>query len=87
MTENAGSLIHLLRNTPVRQIVQVFGRDGFTLERQTRTGGRIYYHPDGRIAVIYYHSGSDTLTRRTLQSILEGTRWTEDDLRRLRRLR
>jgi len=78
-----GNLVHRLCNTPVRELVSALRRDGFALERQTRTGGRIYAHPDGRITVVHYHRGSDTLTRKTLESLLQGTRWTEDDLRRL----
>lgn len=78
-----GQLIHLLRSTPVRELVGGLRRDGFSLERETRTGGRIYSHPDGRLVVIHYHHGSDTLTRKTLRSVLQATRWTEDDLRRL----
>ncbi len=62
-----GQLVHLLRNTPVRKITGALRKDGFTLERETRTGGWIYSHPDGRITVIHYHRGSDTLTRKTLQ--------------------
>jgi predicted RNA binding protein YcfA (HicA-like mRNA interferase family) len=53
------------------------------LERETRTGGRIYSHPDGRITVIHYHHGSDRLTRRTLRSVLQATRWTLEEVRRL----
>ena len=53
------------------------------MERQARTGGRIYSDPDGRLTSIHYHSGSDTLTRKTLRSVLQATRWTEADLRRL----
>lgn len=78
-----GQLIHLLRSTPVRELVGGLRRDGFSLERETRTGGRIYSHPDGRLVVIHYHHGSDTLTRKTLRSVLQATRWTEDHLRRL----
>ena len=83
MTEDLPQLVHLLRNTPVRELVGALRRDGFLLERETRTGGRIYSHPDGRITVIHYHHGSDTLTRRTLRSLLAATRWTLEDLRRL----
>jgi len=43
----------------------------------------IYSHPDSRLTSIHYHTGSDTLTRKTLRSVLQATRWTEDDLRRL----
>ena len=87
MTEHIGQLVHLLRNTAVRSIIRALQRDGFSLERETQTGARIYYHPDGRITVIHYHRGSDTLTRKTLQSVLEATHWTEEDLRRLRLIR
>ena len=81
MTEPIGQLVHILRNMSVRRILRALQRDGFSLERETQTGGRIYYHPDGRITVVHYHRGSDTLTRKTLQSVLEATRWTEDDMR------
>ena len=80
---DVGRLVHLLRNAPVRELMSALERDSFILRRTTRTGGHIYTHPDGRTAVIHYHRGSDTLTRKTLQRILEGTRWTEEDLRRL----
>ena len=83
MTDNLSQLVHLLRNTPVRELVSALRRDGFVLERETRTGGRIYSHADGRLTVIHYHHGSDTLTRRTLRSVLEATRWTVEDVRRL----
>jgi len=83
MTDDLSELVHLLRNTPVRELVSALRRDGFILERETRTGGRIYSHPDGRLTVVHYHRGSDTLTRRTLRSVLEATRWTLEDIRRL----
>jgi predicted RNA binding protein YcfA (HicA-like mRNA interferase family) len=63
---DVGPLLHRLRNTPVRELISALRRDGFSLERETRTGGRIYSHPDGRLTVIHYHHGSDTLTRKTL---------------------
>jgi predicted RNA binding protein YcfA (HicA-like mRNA interferase family) len=78
-----GELLHHLRNTPVRELVSALKKDGFSLERETRTGGRIYSHPDGRMTVVHYHRGSDTLTRKTLQSVLSATKWTEEDLKRL----
>ena len=80
---NVGRLVHRLRNTPVRELVQALERDGFILKRRTRRRSHIYAHPDGRIVVVHYHKGSDTLPRGTLKSFLSGTRWTEDDLRRL----
>jgi predicted RNA binding protein YcfA (HicA-like mRNA interferase family) len=69
MTE-AGELLHLLRNLPVSQLTRALERDGFTLRRSTRTGGRIYAHPDARLTVVHYHHGGDTLTRKTLKSVL-----------------
>jgi len=87
MSDDLSELVRLLRNTPVRELVSALRRDGFLLERETRTGGRIYRHPDGRITVIHYHHGSNTLTRRTLRSVLEATRWTPEDIRRLRLIR
>ncbi len=78
-----GRLVRLLRNTPVRELMRALERDGFILRRTRRTGGHVYTHPDGRITLIHYHRGSDTLDRKTLASVLRATRWTEDDLRRL----
>jgi len=84
MTDDLGDLVHRLRNVPVRELVSALRRDGFALERETRSGGRIYGHDDGRVTVVHYHSGSDTLTRKTLRSLLQATRWNADDLRRLK---
>ncbi len=78
-----GELLHLLRNLPVNQLIRALERDGFALRRSTRTGGRIYAHPDGRLTVVHYHHGSDTLPRRTLKSVLEAIGWTQNDARRL----
>jgi predicted RNA binding protein YcfA (HicA-like mRNA interferase family) len=84
MTDELGALVHLLHNVPVREIVAALKRDGFVLERETRTGARIYGHGDGRLTVIHYHRSSDTLTRKTLRSVLQATRWSEADLHRLK---
>lgn len=82
MTE-LGRAVHLLRNTPVRDLIRALEREGFSLDRAGATGARIYRHPDGRRAVIHYHHGGDTLTRKTLRSVLRAVGWNEDDLRRL----
>ncbi len=84
---DVGDLVHALRNTPVRDIVRAVEKDGFSLKRETSTGARIYSNPDGRLTVIHYHHGGDTLTRKTLRSVLEALQWTEDDLQRLGLLR
>ena len=80
---NIGRLVHLLRNTPVREIIRALERDGFTRHNRARTGGYWYRHPDGRSLPIHYHTGGETLTRKTLASVIRATRWTEADLRRL----
>ena len=79
----SGSLVHLLRNTPVRALLRALERDGFILQRTTRTGGHIYRQPDGRRTVIHYHRGRDTLDRKTLASVIQSTGWDESDLHRL----
>jgi predicted RNA binding protein YcfA (HicA-like mRNA interferase family) len=80
---DVGRLVHLLRNTPVRELIRALERDGFILERSTRTGGHIFRHPDRRTTLFHYHSGTDALTRKTLASVLRATRWTEEDLKTL----
>ena len=80
---DVGRLVHLLRNTSVRELMRALERDGFMLQRTTRTGGHIYRHPDRRATSIHYHRGSDTLDRKTLASVLRATRWSEEDLSRL----
>ena len=78
-----GRLAFLLRNTPVRELIRAVERDGFSLDRAGATGERIYRHTDGRRVVIHYHHGGDTLTRKTLRSILGSLNWNEADLERL----
>jgi len=75
-------LIQQLRNIPVHEIIRALERDGFVY-RRTRGSGRVYRRPGGGRTVIHYHHASDTLPIGTLRNVLEGTRWTEDDLRRL----
>ena len=77
-------ILHLLKNIPVREIIKALERDNFYLRISTSTGGHIYVHPDGRIVVIHYHHSSDTLKRKTIKSILDGTQWTDEDLKRLK---
>jgi len=75
-------LFERLRNLPVRKIIRALERDGFTYGRK-KGAGRLYRHPDGRRTVVHYHHGSDTLPVGTLRNVLEATRWTEEDLKRL----
>ena len=61
---DVGRLVHLLRSTPVRELMRALERDDFILRRTARTGGHVYTHPDGRMTLIHYHRGSDTLDRK-----------------------
>jgi len=78
----AQELARLIHNMPVGELVRALERDGFTYKRRKKSG-RLYCHPDGRRGVIHYHKSSDTLPIGTLRSLIQGARWTEDDLRRL----
>lgn len=75
-------MIEGLRNVPVRKLIRALERDGF-MYRRAKGSQRVYRHPDGRRAVIHYHHGGETLPVGTLRQIVEATRWTEEDLRRL----
>jgi len=75
-------MIPKLKNTPVRELIRALERDGFQYRRR-KGSQRVYRHPDGRRVVIHYHHAKDTLPSGTLKSFLDGTRWDEDDLRRL----
>ena len=75
-------LLQRLRNTSVGVLVRALERDGFVY-RRSRESGRVYRHANGRRTVVHYHSRGETPPLGTLRSILVGTRWGEDDLRRL----
>lgn len=75
-------MIHKLKNIPVRDLLRALEQDGFQY-RKRKGSQRVYRHNDGRRVVIHYHHPKDTLPLGTLQSFLQGTRWTEGDLKRL----
>lgn len=75
-----------LRNVSVFRIVRALKRDNFQfIER--KGSQRVYFHPDGRYVVIHYHRGSDTLPPYVIRNLLNGTRWSKDDLKRLNLIR
>ena len=75
--------IALLRNTPPRRIIRALERDGFVFtERQGSQ--RIYRHADGRRVVIHYHRSNLPLPPYVIRNLFIGTRWNEDDLKRLK---
>ena len=75
-------MIEGLHNVPVRRLIRALEQDGFVY-RRTKGSQRVYRHPDGQRVVIHYHHGGDTLPVGTLRQILDATRWTEEDFRRL----
>ena len=76
-------LFRRLRTVTARSLVRALEKDGFTYRRR-KGSGRVYRSEDGRRVILHYHASGDTFPIGTLRSILKGTRWTEDDLRRLR---
>lgn len=80
---SAHPAIALLRNVPVRRLIRALEHEGFQFtERQGSQ--RIYRHLDGRRVVIHYHKANDTLPPYVIRNFLQGTRWTEDYLKRLK---
>jgi predicted RNA binding protein YcfA (HicA-like mRNA interferase family) len=71
-----------LRNRTAREWVRAVEHEGF---RRRKTGGshHIYQHSDGRRVLLVYHNLNDTFGPKAIRQILQSTRWTEDDLRRL----
>ena len=76
-------MMHKLKNTPVRELIRALQQDGFSYTRR-KGSQRVYRQPDGRRVIVHYHHAKVTLPPGTLQSFLDGTKWNEDDLKRLR---
>ena len=70
-----------LRNTTAREIISALVRDGFAFDRGSGSH-QIYYHPDRRRVTVVFH-GNSTFKRKTLKSMIEQARWTQEDLVRL----
>jgi predicted RNA binding protein YcfA (HicA-like mRNA interferase family) len=76
----------LLRNLSARELIFALIRDGFSYDRGDGSH-QIYYHPDRRRVTVIFHGGNSTFTRKTLKSMIEQSRWTEEDLKRLKLIR
>ena len=79
-------MIDRLKNVSARRWIRALAIDGFTL-RKGRGSHHIYEHSDGRRVLVVYHKQGDTFGPKTIRQLLEATRWTEDDLHRLKLLR
>ena len=71
------------RGISAREFIKAIEADGFYLAR-TEGSHRRYKNKDGRAVTVAYHHTSDTFTVKTLSRMFDATRWTEDDLRRLK---
>ena len=71
-----------LRAVTTQQFISALEADGF---RWARSAGshRLYRHPDGRRVIVAFHRPGATFPPKTLASMLRGTGWTDEDLRRL----
>lgn len=76
-------MIYELKNTPVRKLLRALEKDGFQYKKR-KGSQRIYRHSDGRRIVIHYHHSRDTLPPGTLKSFIDGTKWSVNDLKRLK---
>ncbi len=66
-----------------RELISSLIHDGFSFDRGDGSH-QIYYHPDRRRVTVIFHGGNSTFKRKTLKSIIDQTRWTEEDLKRLK---
>ena len=72
-----------IRSLTARELIAALKRDGFFFVRQTGSYRR-YRHSDGRRVTVAPHSGGETFSIKTLQTIIERQAcWTENDLKRL----
>jgi predicted RNA binding protein YcfA (HicA-like mRNA interferase family) len=72
-----------LRNLYARELISALARDGSCYDRGDGSH-QIYYHTDGRRVTVIFHGGNSTFRRKTLKSMIDQTRWTEADPRRLK---
>ena len=70
------------RGLDARRFIRALAEAGFTESRIEGSHHR-YKHPDGRGVTAAFHRQSDTFPICTLKRMLEATRWTAADLKRL----
>jgi len=75
-----------LRNLTAADWVRAVEYDGFR-HRKSRGSHHLYQHSDGRRVLLVYHNPHDTFGPKAIRQILQSTRWTQEDLRRLRLVR
>jgi len=76
-----------LKNITIRNLISALERDGFTLKRSSGSH-RTYQHPVSGIRVtLPYHHAGETAMPGLINEVLKSTKWTEDDLIRLKLMR
>jgi len=75
--------LRIPRGISAREFIRALTDDGF-YEARTEGSHHRFRHPDGRAVTVAYHKPSDTFPIKTLSRMFADTKWTEDDLRRLR---
>ena len=79
-------MIGQLKSTPAREWIRAAEGDGF-IARKSKGSHHLYQHSDGRRVLIVYHKLSNTFGPKTIQQLLDGTGWQENDLKRLKLLK
>lgn len=74
-----------LRAVTAQRLIQALQADGFQWVRSAGSH-RVYRHADGRRVVVAFHRPGATFPPKTFAAMLAGTRWSDDDLRRLKLL-
>jgi predicted RNA binding protein YcfA (HicA-like mRNA interferase family) len=76
-----------LRSLTTRKLISALKRDGFYLRSQKGSHQR-YYHSDGRMVTVAFHSMGGTFPLATLRNMIEEqAKWKEEDLKRLKLLK
>ena len=72
-----------LRSLTARKLISALEKDGFYSESGGSAHQQFYNANDRRRVTVTYHHASDTFVPKTLRSMLEQAKWTQDDLKRL----
>lgn len=73
-----------LHSLTAREIISALVRDGFYRRSGKGSGHLRFQHQDGRRVTVTFHKSSDTFAPKTLKSMFDQARWTEEDLKRLK---
>jgi predicted RNA binding protein YcfA (HicA-like mRNA interferase family) len=76
-----------LHSLTAREIISALTRDGFHQRTGRKGSHQRFQHPDGRRVTVTFHKSSDTFPPKTLKSMIEQARWSEEDLKRLKLIR